>query len=391
MADNTTTTAKEDNKSSLSEAEKFLESLNLPDAHSQTTDDNEITKPDPNDIMSFLDEISNYPTEDNNTALEENKIKDSVQSTSSPIKQQQQSSSSNNNEAGGWKAWGNSFWSQASAAVKNTTDQINRTVANSDSAAKLLESRVKTIQSLVNKENIEKLGTGLKNLTTTLLETVAPPISEHELVEVWLAYDMVGYVGLESLVYRAFARVMEYTESGQVVVRSPDNKQSDPTDPASLNLNMCDSVLDGTKLAKANMDHLIKQHMTPESEKKDETHYNPQLGAVPVIRCPVFMSIQPVKMAMTAMDDEDTDNDQLVFIILMVDPTNKIRFKTYSQSIPLNWLNIPYEENEWVEDKLTDVLRMAVTSIAQDYVWTRMSGTSNSSPRKNDEEKVEEI
>lgn len=38
------------------------------------------------------------------------------------------------------------------------------------------------------------------------------------------------------------------------------------------------------------------------------------------------------------------------------------------------WLDIPYEENEWVEDKMVDVLRMAVTTVAQDYVWTRMTG-----------------
>jgi hypothetical protein len=49
----------------------------------------------------------------------------------------------------------------------------------------------------------------------------------------------------------------------------------------------------------------------------------------------------------------------------------------------LSWLDIPYEENEWVEDKIVDIIRMSVTSIAQDYVWTRMSGVSV-------EEKVEE-
>lgn len=227
----------------------------------------------------------------------------------------------------------------------------------------------------------------MKNLTTTLLETVAPPISEHELVEVWLSYDMVGYTGLEALVYRSFARVMEHTETGQVVVRNPnmDDKPAKELDPTLRNLNLCDSIVDGTKLAKANIDHLIKQHYQPDDKKET---YTPQSGAVPVIHCPVFMAIQPVKITMTPIDPEDTELEQLSFVILMVDPNNKLKFKTYSQSMPLNWLDIPYEENEWVEDKMVDILRMSVTSIAQDYVWTRMSG----SPQPNQEqEEVQEV
>ncbi|KAL9554833.1 hypothetical protein MBANPS3_002634 [Mucor bainieri] len=419
FSNNTTSVKdKQQTENSLSEAEKFLESLNLPDAQTQEIDEQE-TKTDPNDIMSFLDEISNYPTEDD-AATDTNK-KDtkpaetapSVTNTTTttaaavaeqpPAQEQQKPQAQAQEQEGGWKSWGNSFWSQASAAVKTTTEQINRSVA-SDSATKLLESRVKTLQNLVNKENIEKLGTGLKNLTTTLLETVAPPISEHELVEVWLAYDMVGYTGLEALVYRAFARVMEHTESGQVVVRNPnsdDTANKDDMDPAHRDLNMCDSAIDGTKLAKANIDHLIKQHFVPDEKNKQGETYNPQSGAVPVIHCPVFMAIQPVKMTMAPIDEEDTEQHQLGFIILMVDPTHHLKFKTYSQSLPLSWLDIPYEENEWVEDKMVDIIRMSVTSIAQDYVWTRMSGnattttttttTAPAAPTAVDSDQVQEV
>ncbi|KAI8082253.1 maintenance of telomere capping protein 1 [Thamnidium elegans] len=382
---------KPENKTSLSEAEEFLESLNLPDAQPQDTDGDATSGPtDPNDIMSFLDEISNYPTDDSKTSQQPELAKNSAEADKPKQQQQQpvteQATSAEQANDNGWKSWGNSFWSQASAAVKTTTDQINRSVT-SDSASKLLESRVKTLQSLVNKENIEKLGTGLKNLTTTFLETVAPPISEHELVEVWLAYDMVGYNGLEALVYRAFARVMEHTESGQVIVRNPDTDDKKPADPTLRNLNMCESLVDGTKLSKANIDYLIKQHFQPESTEKKES-YNPQTGAVPVIHCPVFMAIQPVKMIMSPIDEDDTETHQLSFIIMMVDPTHNLKFKTYSQSLPLHWLDIPYEENEWVEDKMVDIIRMSVTSIAQDYVWTRMSGGPQSA---HSEEKVQEV
>ena len=42
---------------------------------------------------------------------------------------------------------------------------------------------------------------------TDILNVVAPPISEHEVIQVWLSHDMTGYEGVETLVYRAMARV----------------------------------------------------------------------------------------------------------------------------------------------------------------------------------------
>ena len=42
---------------------------------------------------------------------------------------------------------------------------------------------------------------------TDILNVVAPPISEHEVIQIWLSHDMEGYDGVENLVYRAMARV----------------------------------------------------------------------------------------------------------------------------------------------------------------------------------------
>lgn len=105
------------------------------------------------------------------------------------------------------------------------------------------------------------LGNELRNLTHTILETVAPPISEHELVEVWLSHDMVGYVGLEALVYRAFARVMEQTESGHVVVRKVGDKDQRPEDETFRDLNMCEGITQGLKLAKARHFKKVREHV----------------------------------------------------------------------------------------------------------------------------------
>jgi hypothetical protein len=54
-------------------------------------------------------------------------------------------------------------------------------------------------------------GQDLKNVSlstlTEIMNAVAPPISEHEVIQVWLSHDMQGYEGIESLVYRSLAKV----------------------------------------------------------------------------------------------------------------------------------------------------------------------------------------
>ncbi|KAI7869280.1 maintenance of telomere capping protein 1 [Spinellus fusiger] len=361
---------------SLSEAEKFLESLDLPETTTEAHGTTDTT--DSKDIMSFLDEIAQYPpvssTEQDTYKPTSEKTKDTLTSSGNIYRETEPQttaaapSAAAPSAADGWVSWGNSLWTQASAAVKTTTEQINLTVATD--SAKLLEDRVKKIQGLVNKENIEKLGSGLRTLTVqsmnTLMETIAPPISEHELVEIWLSPTASDIDGVESLVHRAFSRVMEHTETGQVVVHREQAERETVSNSSMVHrLKICEGAVEGTKMAKASIDQLIQSHYTP-AEPTDKP--------TAVISCPVFMSIQPIKHSVPVLDEEDTETHQLMFAILLVDPTHHLQFKTYSQSIPLSWLEIVYEENEWVEDKMTGVLRGAVTTVAQDYVWTRMTG-----------------
>ena len=156
--DNAQQKQQEAGESSLSEAEKFLESLNLGDAQSNDSGNTDTTAPsstDHKDIMSFLDEISQYPNDEQPQQSEKKKEKapatTNMTTAAEPTSTEQQISG-----GGGWMAWGNSLWSQASEAVKTTTEQINRSVESP--AAKLLEDRVKNLQDYVNKEKLGKLG-----------------------------------------------------------------------------------------------------------------------------------------------------------------------------------------------------------------------------------------
>lgn len=59
------------------------------------------------------------------------------------------------------------------------------------------------------------------------MNTVAPPISEHETLELWLTHPLIGYAGVEGVVYRAWTRILEQTESGELVVvwSAPDSSE----------------------------------------------------------------------------------------------------------------------------------------------------------------------
>jgi hypothetical protein len=48
---------------------------------------------------------------------------------------------------------------------------------------------------------------GTSHALTELINTVAPPISEHEVVQVWMTHRMKGYDGVESVVYQGIMKV----------------------------------------------------------------------------------------------------------------------------------------------------------------------------------------
>lgn len=56
----------------------------------------------------------------------------------------------------------------------------------------------------------------------------------------------------------------------------------------------------------------------------------------------------------------------LHFVLSLQDPTHNLRFTTVSQPVPGDWLDVEYDQSEWVEERLVDVIRIGVEIIAQD-------------------------
>lgn len=155
---------------------------------------------------------------------------------------------------GGW-GWG-SVWSTASSAIQQAKSVVDEQVKHlpknlpkNDQVRGWGESALeygKKAQEYAKNAQLDKLGessqsvanykelitgtgedfkrVGLSTLTD-ILNVVAPPISEHEVIQIWLSHDMQGYDGVESLVYRALTRVRQSILFASHI--SPDNPRTD--------------------------------------------------------------------------------------------------------------------------------------------------------------------
>lgn len=55
-----------------------------------------------------------------------------------------------------------------------------------------------------------------------ILNVVAPPIAEHEVISVLVSHDMRGYDGVESLVYQALSKVFFFATLNWLVPHDDD-------------------------------------------------------------------------------------------------------------------------------------------------------------------------
>lgn len=192
--------------------------------------------------------------------------------------------------------WGNasSLWSSASSAIQSAQrvaeeqyskvktegvsglrDQLDHLQVGGVDLARLrkdAEERIGAAVKGVGNVDLEKLRSDLLNQAgstfTTLINTVAPPISAHETIELWFSHTMVGYDGVEGVVYRAWTSILEQTESGElVIVWSPPESAL----PEERTLNPVDGWEAGWKSAQSETSALRERE---EKNPKHKQHEN---------------------------------------------------------------------------------------------------------------------
>jgi hypothetical protein len=218
---------------------------------------------------------------------------------------------------------------------------------------------------------------------TTIINTVAPPISEHETLELWLAHPMVGYDGVEGVVYRAWNTILEQTESGELVIN-----WSPPTEglQTERSFNPVEGWAAGWEKADEGMSALktraISKARKPEAEGEFDGQILDLTPEGPVTTVPVYLFVQPVLAPLPVPEPAlRLDNtaapspppSHLYFVAQLHDPVHGIRFTTTSQPAPADWLRVEYDRSDWVEERLVEILRNTTEILAQDYVATRMA------------------
>ncbi|WVQ93317.1 hypothetical protein IAU59_000385 [Kwoniella sp. CBS 9459] len=325
---------------------------------------------------------------------------------------------------GGWGV--SSFWSTATSALQSAqkvADEQYRKVRTEGVSGvtnqlehlgvkgvgvpvdlnKLRKGAEERLGGIVKGVDLEKLRQDLVNTTTStltsILDTVAPPISAHETLELWLTHPMVGYSGVEGVIYRAWVRILEQTESGElIVVWSPPatssstasagdgEKEAGTEDAGDRSINPTEGWEKAWEKAKKEIEDVKAR------EDKDPRGRGKSNPSVPVTTIPIFLHLQPLlaplpypeppiltSSSSASAGATSTPPKHLQFLLTLQDPTHSLAFTTVSQPTPADWMEVEYERSEWVEERLVEVLRTAVEVIAQDYVATRM-GLKPSAP-----------
>ncbi|KAG8919609.1 hypothetical protein FRC02_001527 [Tulasnella sp. 418] len=324
---------------------------------------------------------------------------------------------------GGW-GWG-SVWGTASAALQQARAKVDEQVKNLPQIPQNDPRKWKDgMMEYVKQAHLDKIGEVLytthqtqglmvlsdlgqeiasKSLSTLtdIMNVVAPPISEHEVIQVWLSHDMEGYEGVESLVYRALARILEQVEGGELVVnKGNESRKKEQESSSTRKLNAVSGLEAATKLAEVEVDELIKLRVVaPPPATSSMTN--------PTTYSPVYLRIQPFITSLPTIssaksetgETSSSSRETLQFLLHMEDPEHQLVHTQVTQSISTTWLDLWDEDEngeandkkngEWIEDFLVEVIRVGVEIIGQEYVVCRM-GWDKSDDKGKEKEKSSE-
>lgn len=105
----------------------------------------------------------------------------------------------------------------------------------------------------------------------------------------------------------------------------------------------------------------------------------------------VYLRIQPYTSSYSQPSSVPETSDvqrQLQFLIYLFDPVYKLAHTTVTQAVPVRWLSL-WNEYDWVEDLIADMLRLGVEIIGQEYVVARMGWDSKEEHSKENSTNVD--
>ncbi|CAO2649795.1 Nn.00g010870.m01.CDS01 [Neocucurbitaria sp. VM-36] len=268
---------------------------------------------------------------------------------------------------------------------------------------------------------------------TNILHTLAPPISQHERLQIHITHDLIGYPSLDPLIYQTFAGVMAQVEGGDLMViqRGSESTQRGSVDgyrgggggwndgpwwrhTDKRDLSVVKGLTEGTKLARVSAEAYANEFFAARGGVEEAAKHATEVLSEtnPVRSSDIFISIQAISFPAQAdlfgtstsaeksdVEEQKEHDEQVAFAIYLHDPIHGISFKTVSQSFPSKWvewldapanteaageeLQLPQEiqeiinsggvdPREWVSEWMEETINLGVGVVAQRYVARRM-------------------
>jgi hypothetical protein len=215
---------------------------------------------------------------------------------------------------------------------------------------------------------------------TSLIHTLAPPISSHERLQIHVTHDLQGYPSLDPMVYAVFSRVMAQVEGGDLLViqrgqesapkRGLDitGSQSAPgwhdgpwwrtvTPGTPRSISAVRGAVEATKLARASAESYASEYFSPRGGVEEAAKQATQVlsESNPVRSSDIFLAIQAIAQTSSTdlfkagpttdkatppgvVDVPDATEEEVTFALYLHDPIHGIAFHTISQAVPQKWI-----------------------------------------------------
>ncbi|KAF1954998.1 hypothetical protein CC80DRAFT_493370 [Byssothecium circinans] len=270
---------------------------------------------------------------------------------------------------------------------------------------------------------------------SNILHTLAPPISQHERLQIHITHDLIGYPSLDPIIYQTFSQVMSQVEGGDLLVIQ---RGSESTQRASVDgyrgggsgwndgpwwrhtdkrdLSVVKGLVEGTKLARVSAEAYADEFFSARGGVEEAAKHATEVlsESNPVRSSDIFLAIQAISYTAPqdlfaasqsseekegGVEDQKEEDELVVFAIYLHDPIHGISYKALSQSFPAKWVQwldapaateaageeeqVPAEiqqiihdggvdPREWVAEWMEEMISLSVGIVAQRYVARRM-------------------
>ncbi|KAI9931827.1 hypothetical protein ASPWEDRAFT_49469 [Aspergillus wentii DTO 134E9] len=296
---------------------------------------------------------------------------------------------------GGGGGWWGGFFATASAAMKQAEAAVKE-IQNNEEAQKWAQ------QVKGNVGTLKDIGGGLRDMAiptfTSLIHTLAPPISSHERLQIHVTHDLSGYPAVDPLVYSVFSRVMAQVEGGDLLVLQRGQESAPkrgldiggfqssgagwhdgpwwrtvtPGNPRSI--SAVPGTVAATKLARASAESYAAEYFSSRGGVEEAAKQASEVlsESNPVRSSDIFLAIQAISNESSTelfqagpttekatpqgvVDVPDAKEGEVSFALYLHDPIHGIAFHTISQAIPQKWVewldaSVPAPEDPHAED-----------------------------------------